>query len=288
MAIAVTTQRSQRWGFASIIGSSGELTVELVPDLGAKIASIVWRGREVLVQPRETVDWSRPRVDYERAELCGWDEMFPTIVGAGYPDHGEVWRRQWVPVASHPGALDFAVSCASVPATVRRAISFPSTNALEMFYTVTNRASVPLTFLWAAHPQFVVDPHDAIRIDGQLLDCVTVPPRRSIVDQSRIADLVPPRETGKWWNPLGERVDGISIERSDLRLFLTATTPDPTQWGVWIDRGAIAQTDVISTQPALGWHDDLHRAVDTSTAPTVEPHGSLSWSLRLEFSEPSI
>ena len=284
----MTTQRSERWGFASITGSSGDLTVELIPALGAKIASIVWRGREILVQPRETVDWSRPRVDYEQAELCGWDEMFPTIVGAGYPDHGEVWSRQWVSVASHPGALDFAVSCASIPATFRRAIHFRAPHALELSYSVTNHASAPLSFLWAAHPQFVVDPHDEVRINGRSLDSVTEPRRRTILDASRIADLVPPRETGKWWNPLGERIDGVSIERSEYRILLTAVTPEATQWGVWIDRGAISQADVVSVQPALGWHDDLHRAVDTGTAPVVAPDGSLSWSLRLELSETSV
>ncbi|WP_439564606.1 hypothetical protein [Microcella sp.] len=279
----VATQASRWQGFDAVRSSLGEMTIDVVPALGAKIASLTWRGEEWLLQPRESVDWSKPRVAYESAELCGWDEMFPTIVGTGLPDHGDVWNREWA-TTSTP-SLDVSVECHTVPVSFRRTICLMAGGRLSLDYDVTNLSDGDVSFLWAAHPQFVVNETDHVSTEGASLVGVTDARRGSLLTGSvRVADIAEPGGTGKWWNRRGDAVRGMSLERGGARVSLSLSAPHPPQWGLWIDRGAIAQTDVVSIQPALGWHDDLHRAVANGTAARLAPHASLSWRVGVEFS----
>ena len=269
-------------GHGSVRTASGDLSIELVPTLGGKIASIIWRGHELLLQPRDGLDWSRPRVDYETAELCGWDEMFPTIIGAGMPDHGEVWSRHWVPSQDVVG--EYGVECTTVPAYFGRSVRVVDGSALRLDYRVINRSTTPLEFLWAAHPQFVVVDDDRVVVHGPPLHLVTEHPGSElVVVRSAVRELAAPGRAGKWWNALDDRVTGVSVERADVRLTLLLEADCDAQWGLWVDRGAIAPRDVVSVQPAFGWHDDLARARQTSTAAVVRPGATLSWSLALQF-----
>lgn len=89
-------------GFLSVIAESVDARIEIVPELGAKIVSIVYKptgkewlldsGNRLLQQPEygsTFVDW----------DMSGWDECFPTIescmIGIDrkiqLPDHGELW-----------------------------------------------------------------------------------------------------------------------------------------------------------------------------------------------------
>jgi hypothetical protein len=273
-------------GFESVRSSCGDLTVELVPALGAKIASIVWRGEEWLLQPRKDVDWNQPRVEYERSELCGWDEMFPTIVGAELPDHGEAWSREWFP--SPPSSLHFSLKCSTVPAYFRRALYLMPDQQLQLKYEVTNVSDMPLAFLWAAHPQFVVDDHDTITIEGADLESVTAASRLTLpAGRIRVDDIAAPGETGKWWNALGSAVHGLTLGRENARMQMSLSAPHMPQWGLWIDRGSIAERDIVSFQPALGWHDDLQCAVATETAVLVAGHATVKWTLRVQFHTPA-
>jgi hypothetical protein len=208
--------------------------------------------------------------------------MFPTIVGAGLPDHGEVWAREWLPLPTGP--LDFAVTCNGVPAVFERSVQLLADGRIHLEYRVKNLSNEPLAFLWAAHPQFVAGELDKITIDGAALEAVTDPRLKSLGGAAiAVCDIAAPGETGKWWNPLGEVVEGISLERAGTRMSMAVLAPHPIQWGLWVDRGGIAHRDVVSPQPALGWHDDLHRAIATGTAALVAPHETMTWSLWVEF-----
>src|SRR5438128_9495905 len=91
-----------------MILENDELRVEVLPERGAMVASLVERatGREWLDQPPTGPERSARLGDvYGGAEACGWDECFPTVNPVAYPeppwqgaplaDHGELWSRPW-------------------------------------------------------------------------------------------------------------------------------------------------------------------------------------------------
>src|SRR3954469_21925798 len=92
-----------------MILDNGELRVEIRPELGAQVASLVdlASGREWLDQPPTGPDRSGDLESvYGGAQACGWDECFPTVNPVEYPEqpwqgarlaaHGELWCRPWV------------------------------------------------------------------------------------------------------------------------------------------------------------------------------------------------
>ena len=77
------------------------LEISLVPDLGAKVISLVnrWTGREWMSCPTGGPKLFRNERadDFAASTLVGWDECLPTIApcvfkGRSLPDHGEVWN----------------------------------------------------------------------------------------------------------------------------------------------------------------------------------------------------
>ena len=92
----------------AIIFENDNLKATLLPDWGSKLVSIVYRPqeRELLWQNRGKRYKKTAYGDgYDKGELSGFDEMFPTIsrcvyesfpwTGTEMPDHGEVWSIPW-------------------------------------------------------------------------------------------------------------------------------------------------------------------------------------------------
>jgi len=136
--LAITSERVQ--GFDALTVDNGVIAFTIVPELGAKIASIRdhRNGREWL--------WTNPDLGYRRlppdasyvrdADTGGWDECFPTVAPCPYPsapkrglplpDHGEIWSRPWqTQVARTPTAvtIESIVYGAILPYTFERHIT---------------------------------------------------------------------------------------------------------------------------------------------------------------------
>lgn len=258
------------------------LTVEWVPALGGKISSLRWRGREWLLRPQPTFDWAAPRRDYEIAGLCGWDEMFPTIVGPRAPDHGEVWNHPWH--QSSDRAEEIGMTCTSVPARFARAVTVLTSDHVRLDYRVQSLATQPFAFLWAAHPLFAVSDADVVSIDGAPLHAVAGSPTlHEVRGGARIDELVEQDAAAKWWNDVDDRVSALRLTRGDHEVSITVDAPVPVHFGLWADRSALAHADNVSLQPALGWHDDLERAMSTGTAPVLAVDETLEWSVHVRF-----
>lgn len=119
------TIETQTWhGEPALRLASSELEVIVLPHRGAKIASLIdSAGRQWLAQPEAG---ALPQVGYGTsftdAEMCGWDEMAPTIVSAALPDHGEIWAVPWHPLEVTDLAVELSVSGRALPYILRRRI----------------------------------------------------------------------------------------------------------------------------------------------------------------------
>lgn len=272
----------ERWGLPCVRAQRGDLAVEVVPELGAKVASITFRGRELLVQPAS--GWlARQRADdYLTSGLCGWDEMFPTIIGDDLPAHGELWSRPWA-VATDGETIHSRVTCATVPVDFRRSLRM-SPSSVVADYSVRNLSDEPVDVLWAAHPQFVLT--SCTRLSADTATWVAVSGAAVGTDpiSAPLAETVVDGATAKWWSGRDDRPSWVRLSGDDLTLELSWTLGVLSHVGVWVDMAALADSWAVSIQPSTSWHDDLHMARTNGSQLRLAPGGTTRWTTTLRVS----
>lgn len=163
-------------GFAAYQLENSQLALVVVPALGGKIASLIWKG-----SGREWL-WSNPYIEarepkygdsYTREfDLGGFDECFPSVAKTSYPehpwlgkeisDHGELWSQEW---QSETIILDGTIEVkmvakgVNVPYVFERTISLKESEpTLSLSYAVHNLSNHAIPFIWCAHPTLAVKP----------------------------------------------------------------------------------------------------------------------------------
>jgi galactose mutarotase-like enzyme len=267
-----------------MIVASAAVAVEVVPEAGGKIAALRHREREWLLAPVDGRP-APPRYGaaFTAGPLWGWDEMLPTIEPCGdLPDHGEVWAFPWTSVC-RDGRLSCAVEGRARPYRLVRSLEVrEATVVLEYRLTATERLDV----LWAAHPQFVLDPAGTAVLlppgTGELVD---------VSDGSRVSPaaledplgLVPAGAGRKLYADPDARIGTVRlVDRGGSSLSMTWDPDRLPYLGIWIDHGAHAHRPVIAIEPANGYYDSLERATALGRAAEVAPGRPLRWGLTVE------
>lgn len=195
------------------------LRVEVLPELGGKIWSIVYkpRDRELFwhhpdLAPRRV----EPGSSFDDAFFGGWDEVFPndapvTLDGIAYPDHGEVWTAvcDWRVIEQSVEQVTIALTCtgAVTGASIERHLTLRADEpSLRVSYRVLNVSDAPLIFQWKLHPALNMGSNARIDIPAR---CFELDPEFA----GEFAEL-----GGEW--PLATGNNGEPI---DLRI-----APDPT------------------------------------------------------------
>ena len=197
-----------RWSYLSysaLILENRRLRVVVLPDLGGRIWSIVYKplDREIL--------WHNPRIRPQKAPFgvgfdnvwCGgWEEMFPTaapgeINGERFPDHGEIWSLPWAASQKETAAsASLRLSCKTPISgvSVEKCLSLVGDEAkLQVAYTLRNLTSIELPFIFALHPAMAVS--EGYRID--------FPPMAADLDPSFLGTLAGAPASFSW--PLANR-----------------------------------------------------------------------------------
>ena len=143
------------------------IRAQLLPGIGAKIASLVYKplnyevlvqrpGKKYLIQPFDG--------DFVAGECSGIDDMFPTIdmcfydrfpwEGIKMADHGEVWSLPWDFNSGQDNRLHFSVNGVRFPYRFEKWVSFSAPGILRTDYRLTNLSGFDLDYVWAVHPLF--------------------------------------------------------------------------------------------------------------------------------------
>lgn len=151
---------------------SDKLSVEIVPELGARISSLkAPSGREWMWAPtsQRRLYRSRAGEDFLSSCLIGADECLPTIVGCEwqgrvYPGHGECWNVGWqtTPRGSTKEPIETRLDLPISGVHFCRKASLTG-NVLLLEYEVINRGKRRWDFTYAFHPLFTL-------LDGDLAD----------------------------------------------------------------------------------------------------------------------
>jgi len=164
-------------GFNAIEISNGQIALVVIPDLGAKIASIChlpsqkeWLWKSPYLQYREPLYGASYIREFD---LGGLDECFPTVAptffpsdpwaGTELPDHGELWCQPWniQEVRSSEKRVVLWLDCYGVrlPYHFERAIVMEAEQPVaRLEYRITNLSPFPLPFIWSIHPLLRIEP----------------------------------------------------------------------------------------------------------------------------------
>jgi hypothetical protein len=300
-------------GVDAAILETDALRLVLLPDWGAKLASLIYKptGREVFFQMQgETFRKGKYAGPYPDGDMSGFDEMFPTITecfcdvepwaGIKMPDHGEVWSLPWK-LDICGSDVRTSVTSPRFPYTFTRTIKFEHANTMLLRYRVENHSAFGLPVMWAAHP---------------LLN-ITAGMRIILPESARnIMNTVPGSVLGAYGNrfdfPLARTADGKTWDLAEIgppsrKTYFKYFFMDDLQEGFAIlhdpkTRDTVGFAWPVAQVPYLGmwvneggWADIYHMAFEPCTAPfdrwdiarlwgrlpVIPPSGSLHWELRL-------
>jgi len=136
---------------------------------GSKMVSLIDKvsGRELLLQcAGDTLRQGGYDSDYNVLDVCGFDEMFPTIdacfyerdpwKGAALPDHGEVWGLDWE-CSESDGEIEAQVQGVRLPYRLSKRLHFIAEDRLRIDYTLENLSPFKMDYVWAAHAMFALE-----------------------------------------------------------------------------------------------------------------------------------
>ena len=164
----------------NVVIQAGGCSIRVLPQFGGKIASIHFRGHELLQAPLAPVAPRTRTMSFDAADASGWDECLPSVGActvktqagsADVPDHGDLWRVPWIVLDSTPHSVTLSAACFSLPLTLRRRLEIietPKGVRLSLDYRLTNTGAVPVPWSWAAHPLFTVDEGDRIILPNSI------------------------------------------------------------------------------------------------------------------------
>jgi len=163
-------------------------SVNVLPALGGKIASITRNGIELLQQPLLPYAPRDATMAFEESDASGFDECLPSVSaceidtpsGSRFiPDHGEFWRLPCTITEQTPQEVRLTASGNVLPLRFERKLGVFTDSrhhgaaTLQIDYRVENVGHDPIHYAWSAHPLFAVDHGDRIVIPPSVTE-VTV------------------------------------------------------------------------------------------------------------------
>jgi len=297
---------------------SPELSVDVLPDNGGRVASIRCRqsetefllgGSSYKVKAEFSSD-----VPFEYSDRAGMDECLPTVsLSSGQsgavnaPDHGDLWRHAWRILERSDSCVKLTTKCFSLPLSFTRKLSVRASQ-LRFEYNIRNLAQTPIPFLYACHPLFAVEPGDRL-ILPYLVQCLYLHyssgnrigsageliawPFAGIYDQQISLDTV-----GKKSDKTAEMLYAINLSRGICAIyrsqrhqavvirFNTKRLPHLGLWlcnGGWPDNPGIQKQYAVALEPTVAPYGSLSAAVAARSAPILKPRRHFNFSISMEI-----
>jgi galactose mutarotase-like enzyme len=294
----------------------------VVPEIGGKIISLRSHrtGREWL--------WKNPYLplikppldstDFGAFDAGGWDEVFPTVNPCQVPnsawdnrkltDHGELWFRPWQILDARvelqtAATLKLAVDEPDLPFRFERTLTLANGLAsLTANYSVTNKSTIPMPFIWAAHPVLAIEPGDSFLMPaGTRLTSTGNVGLKLAANVTEFAWPILPLASGELLDLtrapelssryavklFAENVEGGAImiaNRDESEFLCLSFEPIPAlHFGLWLNYGAWSGANTGSyynagIEPTNFPYDDLNVVVREQTAQLL-PGSTESWTV---------
>lgn len=293
--------------------ASSQLRIVIIPELGGKIISL----QHPLTEKEWLIDsGERPLIkvkfgsDFEKADMCGWDECFPTIVACPYPfkggyegrflvDHGEIWSIPWDAIVED-NVLICKVKGMVLPYEFTRKIYFLNEQQVRFEYSVKNLAEEELAVFWTAHPQFAVTEQTQVCLPEETKQLLCVAGGRHLEDNRQYEwtaregvfekglDHIRPisaNDSRKFYvdGPVDRGWVGLYEENSGEYLTLEWSPEQVPYLGIWINEGQYNGQTACALEPCNGYYDSLTEAARQDKLLRITPQASAQWHLDVKL-----
>lgn len=298
----------------AIIMENDNIKLTLLPEIGFKIASMVYKPKEkeIFFQPTNNLYKIPSYGDtFEIYDTSGCDDMIPTIDKCSYPigkykntilsDHGESWSTSWNAEIKNDkiiGSFDLK----SLPLTFKKVIYFKDDNSINMDYTVKNNDDENIIFIWALHGLNAFDENTEILIPkendriinvhssellGDIGDTHSFPIlKEKNIDLTKL-NSYEDKKTYKYYflEPFKTGTVGLNYKDDNLT-YLIHFEPEKIPYvGIWITTGGFKGEYNVAIEPTNGFYDSLKIAYENNKFQTVNRNSEKSWSISLELLE---
>jgi hypothetical protein len=271
------------------------VSLAMLPEHGGKIISLFdeRHGREWLEQPIDgELQASVSAGSFDDGEMCGWDEIMPTIAscrlngsGVELPDHGDLWRTSWDVLAMGESTVTTRARGVSLDYVLERTLTLHEFG-VRAHYTVSTGSEVPLALLWAAHPLFSMQSGTRVMLDRAVTRAVEVAASgtRQVVAWPRHGvdvkqDL--PFGTGrKLFTTASPTTEASLVDPSGTFLKLQWSADEVPYLGIWLDHCSLSRRPVVSLEPTTGADDALD--VATRLGPVWDVAGTRDRCWRMD------
>ncbi|MCK5155141.1 MAG: hypothetical protein KAQ69_01835 [Spirochaetales bacterium] len=274
-------------------------------EFGAKMVSLknLLTGYEFLYQGTES---RHPDAVYDSEyienDLCGADDMFPTINATYYPDfpwkgvqcpdHGELWSIPWS-LTEMDDCLSFETNGIRFPYTFKRVISCPAEKSIRFDYSIINRSPFDFFYIWAFHPLLNAGNDTEIQLPPEVHTIInTLDLNNSL---GRVGSVHTwPVATDKWSNKtdlsqftadkgncdkfyvadtLKQGMVTLRHRNIDEELTLSFPTEEIPYLGIWKNQAGFLGQNNIAIEPASGSLDDLWVSKMWGSTSKLKPFG---------------
>jgi hypothetical protein len=285
-------------GYFSVTIESEIVRVEMLPELGGKLVSIIYKptGKEWLLDSGErTLKQPEYGSTFTDWDMSGWDECFPTIItclsgteqAINLPDHGELWSLPWE-YTLEESAVVCSVRSPQLPYKFIRRISFQSAKKVHMEYRVENEGGFGIPFLWVPHPQFAVDEPTRILLPPTATEMLCVYGGNTLqagvkYDWDSVS-LLTSKVTGNglkfyYSGKINDGWSGMFGLESDSFLIVSVPVDKVPYIGIWMDTGMFNDRVTCALEPSIGYYDSLETALSNGTSQKILPKSSFEWHL---------
>ena len=263
-------------------------------------------GKQFLLEPQalgRTYRRASYGDDFGLYDTSGFDECFPNIAPAFFPDHGEVWSREWN-WQQDGNDLHFSIDGVKARYVFEKRIRMDGTR-VRLLYKVENRENTPLNFLWSAHPLLDVTPGTTILLPngehhmlidwasdtvigkhGDIVPWPFLSSNHHHINYSVVQEKCLGQAVKCYTNVLNEGWAAVYFPDADESLLFEFDPGENPYLGIWLCYGGWPAAGVnahltVALEPCCGRSDSLEEAMQQGECAHVDAHGTKEWSLTM-------
>ncbi|AEX86426.1 hypothetical protein Marpi_2051 [Marinitoga piezophila KA3] len=278
------------------------LKIHILPELGAKIASIFYKPQnfEVLFQPiKGFYEKTKYGDNYDKYDTSGIDEMFPNIDpgiylnGKELPDHGELWSIPWK-CKKENNKISCCVKSPEFNYIFCREIILFN-NSIKLYYSVKNTGNDIFYGFWTFHGLLAIDEKSEIFLEnvnqvlnvhnskflGKIGNICTYPEYNNY----KLNKFLPPssQNTEKFY--IINKINKAEITLNNNKLKYTIEFPDIPYFGIWKNEGGFKNEYNCALEPSNGFYDSFEIAYKNKKILKILPNQVLKWDIVINLSE---
>lgn len=297
-------REGKKGGLQSVVLENSNLRIAVLPELGGKIAELLWKPKNFEFAAQPGKDYRKPGFgsDFSLFDASGLDDGFPclhagtdSVSGYDYPDHGEIWSAEFT-VQQEEGVL-LTYESPRFPYRYEKRISLAE-NRVILTYHIENTGDEPFPCIWAFHGLMRYEENMEILYPtggDTFLNTFESPllgaPGRlhgpgGAYDFGRVPPKEPPSMVKYYLKePVKEGRCGFWYPDPGVGCLLRYDPAALPYLGVWITAGSFRGDYNCALEPANGFYDDIETARRNDALYLLEPKRPLCFTLEVEITD---